>query len=271
MDVQEVVYACTPSREPSTSRLRLTRFVRTTLRARSPRRDRLRRCRATPPRDRGWSGPSDSPISRLAARAVRRAAGRCPPGAGRFGTAAHNERPRRTPAREGDVQAAWWGAGRAAGRRRAPRATDAPVEGGLRAPGRAAAAARVRRCVRIWPITVVCVMHATIRMVPWPSGTSAGRPRRSVAAPPPTGASPRWERAAAGSRSARAVEVRRFLVWVVAFGVVGHDALLEESERQARTPMASQRPSPPSHVTFDMSRCYGDSVIECRADATRAE
>ena len=54
----------------------------------------------------------------------------------------------------------------AVGRRRAPRATRGPVEGGLRAPRRSPEVARVRRCVRIWSITTDCVMNATIRIGP---------------------------------------------------------------------------------------------------------
>ena len=52
-----------------------------------------------------------------------------------------------------EPQGAWTGAVLSVGRRRAPRATDAAVEGGLRAPDRTPAAERVRRCVRIWSIT----------------------------------------------------------------------------------------------------------------------
>ena len=62
----------------------------------------------------------------------------------------------------------------AAGRRRAPRATGAAVEGGLRAPGRSSAVVRVRRCVSIWSITDAWVMKARIRMVPWHVGHTSG-------------------------------------------------------------------------------------------------
>ena len=54
----------------------------------------------------------------------------------------------------------------AIGCRRPPRTMDAQVEGGLRAPGRFPGAERVRRCVRIWSITVDRVMNATIRIEP---------------------------------------------------------------------------------------------------------
>ena len=43
-----------------------------------------------------------------------------------------------------------------------------------RATRHAAAAARVRRCVRICSITVVCVMNATLRLVPWHVGHASG-------------------------------------------------------------------------------------------------
>ena len=62
----------------------------------------------------------------------------------------------------------------AVGRRRVPRATDAAIEGGLRAPGRAPAVVRLRRCVRIWSITDACVMHATIRIGPAQGGHTSG-------------------------------------------------------------------------------------------------
>ena len=61
--------------------------------------------------------------------------------------------------------------------RDAPRRAGARVDGGLRAPARAAwsaCAARVRRCVRIWSITDVCVMNATIRIAPWHVGHARG-------------------------------------------------------------------------------------------------
>ena len=123
-------------------------------------------CRAPPPRVvRAELFARLSPVARLAARTVRRAAGRCPPGAGPI----RARRARRTAPlvrrrARGDVQGDVVGPVLAVGRRRAPRATDAPVEGGLRAPGRASAAARMRRCVRVWSITAVCVGNGTIRM-----------------------------------------------------------------------------------------------------------
>lgn len=92
------------------------------------------------------------PSARLAARSVRRAASGCPSGAGPI----RDRRARRTaPLYAGARGERSGGAVLAAGRRRAPRATDAPIEGGRRAPGRASAAARVRRCARIWSITAV--------------------------------------------------------------------------------------------------------------------
>lgn len=74
-------------------------------------------------------------------------------------------RTRNVPAHSrGEAQGVRWAAV-------APRPAFCPdgarVEGGLRAPGSAAAvAARGRRCVRIGSITDARVMNATIRIVP---------------------------------------------------------------------------------------------------------
>ncbi len=117
----------------------------------------------------------------VAGRPVDHAAGRRPVVPGRSGTAARTKRPRPVSrGARGDVQepqGAWRGAVLAVGRRRVPRvprATDAAVEGGLRAQACAPAAARVRRCVRIWSITADCVMNATIRIGPTQCGHTSG-------------------------------------------------------------------------------------------------
>ena len=79
-----------------------------------------------------------SPVG-VAGRPVGPAARRRRVAPGRSGTAAHTKRPRPVcrGARGGvEVpQGAWRGAALAVGRRRMLRTTDAPVEGGLRAPG----------------------------------------------------------------------------------------------------------------------------------------
>jgi hypothetical protein len=75
--------------------------------------------------------------------------------------------------RDGD-QGTSWGAAGAVGRRLALGFDGTRVDGGLRAPDRSWAAARGRRCVRIWSITDACVMNATIRMGPWHVGHVRG-------------------------------------------------------------------------------------------------
>jgi len=95
------------------------------------------------------SGGVVRPCARLAGRPVSSPAGRHPVAPYPFGTATHVERPR--PVRRGargDPQGVWWGALLAVGRRLAPRATGAAVDGGLRALRRSPNVARVRRCVR---------------------------------------------------------------------------------------------------------------------------
>ena len=77
----------------------------------------------------------------------------------------------------GAAQGAQW---IAPGRRVGPGPDGPRVDGRLRASAWAAAAARVRRCVRIWSITDCWVMNA-----PWQMGHASGRPQRSVEAAPP--------------------------------------------------------------------------------------
>ena len=61
-----------------------------------------------------------------------------------------------------------------AGARAGLRLARARVDGGLRGPACASREARVPRWVRIWSSTDVCVMHAKMRIAPWPVGYASG-------------------------------------------------------------------------------------------------
>ena len=60
------------------------------------------------------------------------------------------------------------------GARAVPRLAGARVAGGLRGPACPSREARVRRWVRIWSITDVWVMKATMRIAPWQVGHASG-------------------------------------------------------------------------------------------------
>ena len=118
------------------------------------------------------------PVACVAGRPVGSASGRRRRAGARFRTSGHTARPRPVSRGAGgdmqEPQGAWRGAVPAVGCRRPPRTMDAPIEGGRRAPGRCPGAERVRRGVRIWSITVDCVMNATSRIEPAHCGHTSG-------------------------------------------------------------------------------------------------
>ncbi len=117
-----------------------------------------------------WAAACPPPRSR-ASWAVRTAV----PVGGRYrrgpigragGTAAHAKGPRGAAGRRGRAQGAVGASADGRAARAVLRLAGARVDGGLRGPACASRAARVRRWVRIWSITDVCVMNATTRIAP---------------------------------------------------------------------------------------------------------
>jgi hypothetical protein len=90
------------------------------------------------------------------------------------GTAAHADGPRVVAERRGRPQMTGAASADERGVRAGPRLAGARVDGGLRGPACAAREARVRRWVRIWSITDVWVMKATMRIAPWQVGHLSG-------------------------------------------------------------------------------------------------
>jgi hypothetical protein len=90
------------------------------------------------------------------------------------GTAAHADGPRVVAERRGRPQRTGAASADERGGRAGPRLAGARVDGGLRGPACAAREARVRRWVRIWSITDVWVMKATMRIAPWQVGHLSG-------------------------------------------------------------------------------------------------
>ncbi len=119
-----------------------------------------------------WRATACPPTRSCASRAVGTAVTvgeRCRRGPIRRagGTAAHAKRHRGgTGRRRGRTHGPVGASADGRGARDAPRLAGARVDGGLRGPTCASRAARVRRWVRIWSITDVWVMNATIRMGP---------------------------------------------------------------------------------------------------------
>ncbi len=118
------------------------------------------------------------------------------------GTVAHADGPRVVAERRGRPQVT--GAASANGRRAraGPRLAGARRDGGLRGPACASREARVWRWVRIWSITDVWMMPATMRIAPWQDGHASGSTsticwRSAAVGPSPNGGWPRSARVGA--------------------------------------------------------------------------